>query len=471
MKISPQRSPATFSKQGATPAGCHPRLPRFPLKRLVYAGLAVAVIALVVFAFRPTPIPVEVAQVTRGDLHVTVDAEAKTRVQERFVITAPANGHLDRIVLKEGDRVQRGMRVARIDPLPLTASVQEALGRLTEARAQRAGVETQRPKPETIAQSRTRIRKAEADQQQALTRVQQAQAALAQAQREQQRAQQLAKQGAIARQDREAAELNATTQARELEAAQLALQAAESEVDGARNALTVIQKQRADPDYLLRVYDGRIASIEAELSALRQEANRTAIRSPVSGRVLKIHQKSAQFVTEGAPLLDVGDTAQLELVIDVLSSDAVKIKPGAPIWVDLGGGNAGIFAKVRLVEPAAFTKISALGVEEQRVNVIGDFVQVPPGIGDAYRLDTRIVIWEGKQVLTVPLSALFRCAQADWCVFTVVAGRARRQKIMIGQHNTTVAEVKQGLRAGAMVILYPTEKIAEGSLVKPQDPV
>jgi HlyD family secretion protein len=432
-------------------------------KLLLYGAIALVTCLLILWAFRPAPLQVEVAPVVEGPLQMTVSAEGKTRVRDRYAINAPTNGHLERITLSEGDAVQPEMLVARIEPLPLTAAVQSALGRLEEWKAQRAGVETQRPKTATLAQATDRIQKAEADQWQAEAKVAQAQATLAQAQRDRERAQQLAATGAIARKDREAAELKETTQAMDLEAAQLAAQAAASEVKVAKAGVTVLQQEQTDPDYLLKVYDARIASTEAELSKLRDDANRTEIRSPVQGRVLRILQKSAQFVTEGTPLLELGDVAQMELVIDVLSSDAERIKPGASILIERLDRQP-LIAKVRRLEPAAFTKVSALGVEEQRVNVIGDFVDRPSGLGDAYRVETKIVTWESNDVRKVPLSALFRCEQ-DWCVFAVKENQAQRRSIKITHRSDSEAEIQQGLTTGEKVILHPSEQITSGKQV------
>jgi HlyD family secretion protein len=469
MKQSPQRLSgylSKFHKQDEQRELVVPPPRRFPLKKVAYISAGIATLLLIVWAFRPAPVLVDVGQVQRGDLQVTIDAEGKTRVRDRFTIASETDGHLARITLREGDAVAPGTVVAQIDPLPLNASVQEALGRLAEWRAQRAGVATQRPKAETIQQARTRIQAATARQRQAEARVSQARAALAQAQRDRDRAQQLAATGAIARQDREVAELNATTKAKELETAILAAQAEASEVEVARAALAVVQQEQSDPDYLLRVYDARIASTEAELSKLRDEAARTNIYAPVTGRVLRIHQKSAQFVTAGTPLLEIGDPAKLELVIDVLSTDAVRIKPGNPILIeqrlDQSTNPTSVQARVRSIEPAAFTKVSALGVEEQRVNVIGDFVDSSQLFGDAYRVDTRTVVWQGKNVLKTPISSLFRCHQSAWCVFVVKQDKAHQRQIVIGHRNDREAEVKQGLNPGETVILYPTEQIKEG---------
>jgi HlyD family secretion protein len=189
-------------------------------------------------------------------------------------------------------------------------------------------------------------------------------------------------------------------------------------------------------------------------------------RSPVSGRVLKIRQQITQYVAVGTPLIEIADPGKLELAIDVLSSDALKIKPGDPILVDLGTDAPPLRAKVRLMEPSAFTKVSALGVEEQRVNAIGDFVDAHR-LGDAYRVDVQIVIWQGKDVLQVPLSALFRCNRTNWCTFIVKNGKVDRQQVLIGQRSDLAAEIRQGVKQGDVVILHPTEQLKTGDRVIP----
>ncbi|MBD1857999.1 MULTISPECIES: efflux RND transporter periplasmic adaptor subunit [Leptolyngbya] len=463
MKLLPRTTqPASDLREDLSPHS-----PKKKSRWLIYGGAAIATFTAIVWAFRPTPIVVETQAVTRGELQVSVAAEGKTRIRDRFVISAPVSGRLTRIQLKAGDAVQPGEIVAQIEPLTLTAPIQEALGRLAEARAQREGVATQRPKSATLAQAQTRIQAEIATQRQAEASVAQAQAAFNQAQRDRQRAQEMAASGVISRRDRENAELNEITRAKELESATLAAKAASAEVDVARAALTVLQAEQRDPDYLLKVYDARIASIEADLAKLQDEANRTSVRSPSGGQVLRLLQQSAQSVTAGTPLLEIGDISKLEIVIDVLSTDALRIKPGNVILVQAGAGMPMLKAKVRQVEPSAFTKISALGVEEQRVNVIGDFINAPASLGDGYRSDVQIVVWQNPNVLKVPLSALFRCDQA-WCVFSVQDSKAQERSIEIGQRSTFEAEVQKGLQAGETVILHPNEQIKTGTLVKPR---
>jgi HlyD family secretion protein len=182
--------------------------------------------------------------------------------------------------------------------------------------------------------------------------------------------------------------------------------------------------------------------------------------------VLRVYEENARVVAAGTQLLEIGDVSELELVIDILSIDAVRVQPGTDVLVEHWGGEQALLARVRLVEPAAFTKISALGVEEQRVNVIADLVQPPPTLGDGYRVEARIVVWQAEDVLQVPVSALSRCADA-WCVFVVVNGAARRRQVAVGQRNGFAAEVRSGLRDGEAVILHPSEHIDDGSRVQP----
>lgn len=280
-----------------------------------------------------------------------------------------------------------------------------------------------------------------------------------------QRAKRLEAAGAISQEGRETLELLTTTRSKELEAAQLEVQRTAAEVKAAQAELAVLEAQQRDPDYLLDVYSARIASIEAELARLQDEAKRTEILAPVSAQVLRVLEEHERVVTAGTPLLELGDLSQLELVVDLLSTDSVHVQPGVPVWVEDWGGDTTLHARVRLVEPSAFTKVSALGVEEQRVNVIADFIDTPVPLGDGYRVEARIVIWQGEAVLRVPLSALFRCGDS-WCVFAVVDHRAQRRPVAMGHRNRVAAAVLDGLQEGDIVIRYPTDELREGTRVK-----
>jgi len=188
------------------------------------------------------------------------------------------------------------------------------------------------------------------------------------------------------------------------------------------------------------------------------------LRPPARGRILRVLEQSERVVAAGTPLVVLSNPNKIEIVVDLLSTDAVKVKPGAPVIVEGWGGPAPLRAKVRLVEPYGFTKLSALGIEEQRVNVIVDFVDPPAGLGDGYRVEARIVIWESPDVLKVPGSALFRSGE-DWTVFVVEAGRARLLPVTSGHRNSLETEIKTGLEAGAEVILHPSNTLSAGSWV------
>ena len=434
-------------------------------RRAPYVLAGLGALTLVVLAVRPAPIPVDLGQVERGDLQVTVDAEGKTRVQDRFVVAAPVTGRLERIDLDEGDTVDQGRIVARIDPLPLDTQVRESQARLRELQAEMIGVETQRPKQAALIQAEARIRAAEAERRATEAEVERVEAALAQASRDRIRAQDLETRGAIARQQREAAELLETSRTRELEASQRQLEGAIAAVAAAREALSILRSEQRDPDYLVEAYRAQIAAVEAELTNLADEASRTEIRAPVTGFVLRVLQESARFVEAGDPLIELGDPSDLELVIDVLSTDAVKVESGDSILVEHWGGETALMAKVRYVEPSAFTEVSALGVEEQRVNIIGDFVDTSVPLRDGYRVEARIIVWQGDDVLKAPVSALLRCGEAQ-CVFVAENGRAQRREVVIGRRNQSDMVVEQGLEAGEQVIMHPTEQIEQGKRIE-----
>lgn len=440
----------------------------FAPRRIVIGALLLGGLALVVLAFRPATLPVDLGPVTRGPLRVTVNAEGKTRLRQRFIISAPVAGRLERLTLREGDPVTRDMVVAHIDPLASDTAVREAQGRLAEWRAQRAGVATLRPKAEALAQARAQIATAQATHRKAEARVEQVWAALAHARREDQRALRMETSGTISREAREIAQLNEITKAREYDTAVLEVQGAASAVDAARAALAVLEAQQRDPDYLLDVYTARIASAEAELARLRDAVTRTEIRAPSAGQVLRMLQENERMVAAGTPLLEIGDVTDLELVVDVLSTDAVRVPPGAPILVEHWGGGSTLQARVRRIEPAAFTKVSALGIEEQRVNIIADFVAPPRTLGDAYRVEARLVVWESADVIAVPASALFRCRDA-WCAFVAHAGQVQRRVVALGHRNDRVAEVHQGVVPDEMVVLYPAEQLATGQRIRPRE--
>ena len=445
---------------------------KYLLRQLPYILMGVGIVVVLALAFRPVPIRVDVAKVRRGNLQVTVDEEGETRIRNRFVVSAPVAGRMNRINLDEGDRVSKGTIIAQIDPLPLEADVREAQARLRQWQAEKAGVETQRPKQQALLQAEARIRAAIAKQREAQAKVESARASLEQAKRDRQRAQKLYSDGAISRQAKEREELEEITRQRELEAEKRMAESTEAEVNSAKEALSLLRAEQRDPDYLLDVYNARIASVEAELAKLADDAKRTNIKAPIDGYVLRVQQESAKYVEAGTPILELGNPQDLEIVVDLLSADAVKVKPGATMSIEHWGGEQTLKARVRYIEPSAFTKVSALGVEEQRVNVIADFVDEQIPLSDRYRVETKTIVWSGENVLIVPLSALFRChsdrnidTANTWCTFVVEEKRARKRQITVSQRGNFEAVIQKGLNSGEIVILHPTEQIKEGAKV------
>jgi HlyD family secretion protein len=384
-------------------------------RNLVLALAAAGALGGLFWLLRPAPVRVELGTVERGPLEVTVDEEGRTRVRNRYVIAAPVSGGLERIALDEGDAVAAGEVVARVSPAPLD--------------------------PRSTAQAEARLDAAIALRGEARARVGQARAALAQAQRDLQRARTLAAAGTVSDQELEQAELAHASRAEELHGAREAEDAASHEVHAAEAALLAAGGARED----------RPGAADAFV----------AVRSPAAGHVLRVFEESQRVVAVGTPLLEVGDPADLEIVVDVLSADAVRIRPGDAMRLVAWGGEGVLHARVRRVEPSGFTKLSALGVEEQRVNVIGDFVDPPGALGDGYRLEARIVVWRSDDVLRVPASALFRRGEA-WHVFAVEAGRARLRALEIGQRGVEAAEVVRGIEPGVRVVLHPTDRVADG---------
>lgn len=394
---------------------------RVPWKKIALAILALGVIGLLATAFRPAPVQVEAARARPGPLRVTVDAEGKTRVHDRFVVAAPVAGRLSRINLHRGDLLARDAVIARIDPLPLAPL-----------------------DPRQLAEARARVAAAEELKHQAEAIVEHTSADCEQARREYERAERLVETGDIAKQEFERIRTAERTCQKELEAARFKARAAAAEVDVAKAALLAVEQAGQS---------GPTAAV--------------FVRSPLRGRVLRVIEESERVVTPGTPLIEISNPSNLELVIDVLSTDAVKVSPGAPVLIENWGGEQPLQAKVRLVEPSAFTKVSALGIEEQRVNVIADFVDPAGALGDGYRIEARIVIWESENVLLIPASALFRHGQG-WSVFVIENGMARQHEVEVGHRTAIDVEIQQGLAEGTEVILHPTNQITDGLRVKTQ---
>jgi HlyD family secretion protein len=377
--------------------------------------LLLVIALLVAWWVRPSAVEVEGLVVATGPLRETVGEQGETRVLERYVVAAPVTGQLRRMDLRAGDSVRRGQVVAEIEPTPLdTRERREAAAVLEGA------VDAQRAADAAVLA---------------------ANAALDQAVRSRTRAETLAAQGHLASAEREAAELEETTLRRQVEAARANAETEAHAVERARAALLVPS-------------GGGHPGI-----------GRTRILAPVSGRILRLLEESERVVTAGMPVLEIGDPTRLEVVTQLLSTDAVRVRPGDTMLVTQWGGGDTLRARVRIVEPSGFTKISALGVEEQRVNVVGELVEAAGSLGDRYRVDAEVVLWGSADVLSVPLSALVRNDQG-WSVYSVSGGRAHLRPVSLGHRGAFSVEVVSGLAAGDTIIRYPTELMHEGIRVR-----
>lgn len=389
-------------------------------RKFVYLAAAAGLGMIALLAVRrPSAIEVEVATVRYDTLRVTIENEGRTRARDRYTIASPVTGRLSRISIREGDSLAQGATVAQLFPAP--------------------------EDPRAIASARAQIAAAEARSREAAARVDQLTGTHQQAVREAERRRRVYETGGLALEIVEQAGLAAASAAQLLEAAREGQRAADAEVDAARALLM---------------------GANADASGSRG----VVVRAPVAGRVLRVLEKSERVVTAGTPLVELGNAGGLEVVIDVLSEDAVQVEAGDPIRITEWGGDAVLTATVRLVEPAAFTRVSALGVEEQRVNIIGDLFHAPPSLGTGYRATAAIVTWQGDHVLTVPASALFRQG-TGWQVFVVENGRARLREVQLGQRGREAAEIAGGLTENEVVILFPSAGIADGVRVRANGPV
>jgi HlyD family secretion protein len=386
-------------------------------RAIITAGVAALGMAGAAWVLRPGPLVEEVAPVDRGPLRVTVEGPGKARVRDRFVVAAPVPGHLARLAVRAGDPVRTGEVIAVIHPAtpaPIDERVRgELQARLEAARAAEAEARAARDRAEHAA---------------------------GQAERERARARALAAAGSMTPRDLDAAESAAEESAHALEMAGAAVLRAGREVQAA----------------------------QALLGARTGHGTKgVAVRAPSDGRVLRVLQESEGPVAAGTPLLEIGDPDRIELRVDLLTGEAVRVRPGAPVDLVNWGGDRVLPGRVRVVEPSAFTKVSALGVEEQRVYVLVD----PAGTGawsplsDGYAADGRIVVAERPDALRVPSGALFR-QEGGWAVFVLEDGRARLRKVRIGDASGTSVEVLEGLDPGTRVLVHPGDKVRDGARVR-----
>jgi HlyD family secretion protein len=396
---------------------------RITLGRVLYVAAAAVVLALAVWLMMPRPVPVETAVVTKGKFTATIDEDGKTRIRERYVVAAPLPGRLTRVRLKAGDAVKADDVIATIVPSPAP---------FLDERSRREAEE--------------RLGAADAARERTKAVVERAQAQAAQAKADLDRTRTLSQRAVASPQALEHAELAMRVAERDLRAAEFQDHAAEHEAEQAKALLS-------------RYRDSGDAPLE-----------RWNVAAPVSGLVLKVVQESEIVVQPGVPILEIGDASDLEIVVDVLSTDAVEIRPGAEVAIEHWGGSGMLQGRVRRIEPAAFTKISTLGVEEQRVNVLIDVVSPQKdwaGLGDAYQVDARINVFSADDATVVPAGALFRTGEA-WNVYVVKDGRAELRGVTLLRRSGRLAAVTAGVDPGESVIVYPSDRVGSGVRVEPR---
>lgn len=384
---------------------------------------AAVVAAGLVIGFMPRAVPVDVVEARRGPLAVTVEEEGKTRVMERYRVSAPVTGYVRRIGLDAGDAVKAGQVLAVIEPARAVAL-----------------------DPRTRAQAQAQASAARAALAAAVENARAAAAAAQLAQQERVRAESLRQSDFVSEQALDAAR-TAETRAR------AAQEAAQHAVRVARFDLVTAQAAVASTD---RLKNGAADVVQ--------------VHAPADAHVLRLLQESEGAVAAGQPLLEIGDPESLEVEVEVLSTHAVRIAPGSRVILDRWGGEQAVEGRVRVVEPSGFTKVSALGVEEQRVRVIVDFASSRDAwarLGDGYRVDARFVLWEGEDVLQLPTSALFRSG-AGWAAFVIDGRRARMKPVEIGQRAGLDTQILSGLAAGDRVVAHPDETVRDGTRVRPR---
>jgi HlyD family secretion protein len=386
------------------------------LRKVITWSFLLGLLGLILYGLRPRPVEVEVATIHRGPLTVYVVEEGKTRVRNRYIVAAPVSGQMRRVSLKAGDEVKAGET--------LLTSIEPGISPLLD--------------PREKAQAEARVQMTAASQKQAGESLEMTKTASQFAKSNWERVKKIAESGSVSETDRDNAERDASMRQREVLAAEFALQVAKYELEQAQAALMQMESP------------GSGSVIE--------------VRAPVSGKVLKVMQESAMVVTSGTQLVELGDPTDIEIEAEILSRDAVTIKPGAPVVVEQWGGDTPLQARVRRIEPAAFTKISALGVEEQRVIVLSDLENPPSGItalGDRYRVEVRVAIWQKDDVMLIPAGALFREGN-QWKTFLYNKGETKQISLEAGRTDGKMTEVLSGLEVGTEVLLHPPDTVKDG---------
>jgi len=391
-------------------------------RKLFIISIILIVVILLVYGFLPGAQQIDLITVVRGPLRITIEEEGRTRLKERFTISAPTAGYMRRINDKVGDPVKNGQIVATLEPLP-----SQALDPRSRATAE-AAVSSAEASLKAVAE-RERVTMADAGY----------------IEKRLERLKALFAKGSISKDQFD-------------------------QIDSEAQKVRALQRSTAAEVNVAKSELERAKITLQNFTAIKRNGKQEAIQvvSPVDGVVYKIYHESEGAVNMGEPLMDVGNTGNLEVRVEVLSSDAVKIRQGTEVLFKRWGNDEPLTGRVQRVEPAGFTKVSSLGVEEQRVLVIVDITSPPEkwrALGDGYRMEAHFIIWEGKNILQVPASAIFRLG-SKWAVFVEEKGKARRRVVEIGQRNGLAAEILSGLKENEMVVVYPDDSINEGTKIR-----
>ena len=439
------------------------------MRRLLIFLVAIAVVAGLWWYANSQPLRVDTAEVTRGPVRSFVEEEGRTRVIDRFVVSAPVAGRLHRLTLREGDPVKQGDVIAEIDPVQLKARIAEAEAQMRALAHRVSGVKTQKPKPEELEKAQLDEERRKDALEVAKRELDAARAAEEKAKKDLVRAQEGLKDGTSSQETLDDASAAEEQKREQFKAAEIQVRIREVEIQSARLETAVLKARLDDFDWQEKQYREEIAALDGSLVAVRDDLKRTRVTAPTTGVVLRRSHESQQVVTAGTSILEIGDLGKLEIEADFLSEDTAHMRKDMPVEIfGRALGDTELVGKVVRIYPSAFRKISSLGVEQQRVTVVIGFDASKARLGDQYRVEVRVVLDRRDDVVLVPEGALFRHAGA-WHVFMAEDGRAVLTKVETGIRDGRVREVKSGLAKGDEVVLHPDEAVTDDARIERMD--
>jgi len=435
------------------------------MRRLVWGGVALAIIAAAALSLRPQAIPAELGRPEIRTVRAYIAEEAKTRLRDEYIIDVPLSGTVERIALEVGDTVAAGDVLARIDPFDLEQQIRGLEYLIRQSHAQIAGVDSGKPKGQDIDSAAVHAREMRdalrmAERERAIATID-----FEQAQRDYERAQRLVEEGVVSQSDLDDAARTFNALKEHVERTRLAVEAARKGLEISELAASRVVDSVDDNEYLREVYQSEIARLESQLAVLRSDLEKTVIRAPVAGPVLEKYVDNRRVLAAGTPILKLGDLRTMEIESDILSEEVVAIEVGDPVEL-LGKalGDADVLGKVDRIYPAAFQKISSLGIEQQRVKTIIAFDNDTLQLRAGTRLDVRVITDEAENAVAVPERSVFR-REGAWYVFAVEGGVAHLRPVTIGIKNDTWAEIIEGLEPEETIILDPRNDLEPGQRV------